>query len=76
MTGSSWLGIACAALVLSGCAASTPERTSVLPALVTNDVSGEANLYIYTDQKLAAEAAHRQGYNVTYPIQDRRRQYQ
>lgn len=76
MTDSSWLAIACAALVLSGCAANTPERTSPIPALVTNDVSGEANLYIYTDQKQATEATNRQGYNVTYPIQDRRRQYQ
>jgi outer membrane PBP1 activator LpoA protein len=76
MTVSSRLLIVFAALVLSGCAVSTPERTSALPELVQSDMSGEANLFIYTDQKRAAETASRRGYNVTYPILDRRRQYQ
>ncbi len=77
MTASMWPAIALAAVVvLSGCTASTPERTSAIPELVRSDMTGEKSLFIYTDHEAAAETASRRGYNVAFPILDQRRQYQ
>lgn len=53
----------------------TPERTSPIPELVHSDKTGEMNLFLYTDRARTGEAAGRQGYNLTFPI-DKRRQDQ